>query len=105
MITVTIFKEDDVIKGFKASGHAGYADAGEDIVCAAVSVLYINTINSLIRLTGDLADIKGGDDNINVSVFIKSPSKEAELLLKSFEIGINSVAEEYGDFLKVVYQN
>ena len=25
--------------GFSAKGHAGYADAGEDIVCAAISAL------------------------------------------------------------------
>jgi uncharacterized protein YsxB (DUF464 family) len=32
------------IVGFKVSGHAGFADAGEDIVCAAISTLTINKI-------------------------------------------------------------
>ena len=105
MITITIFKEDGIVKGFKAQGHAEYAEAGEDIVCASVSVLYINTINSLIRLTNDFADIESADDDQNVKVYIENPSKEAEVLLQSFELGVNSVAEDYGDFLKVVYQN
>ena len=105
MITVTIFKKDDIITGFKASGHAEYAEPGEDIVCASVSVLYINTINSLIRLTSDMADVVGGEDDSNVVVNINNPSKDAELLLKSFELGINNIADEYGDYLKVIYQN
>ena len=29
--------------GFNCIGHSGYAEAGEDIVCAAISVLVINT--------------------------------------------------------------
>ena len=35
------------------SGHAGYDDIGKDIVCAAVSVLVINTLNSIERFTDD----------------------------------------------------
>ena len=30
---------------FNVSGHAGYADAGKDIVCAAISVLTITIAN------------------------------------------------------------
>ena len=37
MTTVTFFMEGSRITGFEASGHSGYADAGEDIVCAAVT--------------------------------------------------------------------
>ena len=37
--------------GFDCLGHAGYAEEGEDIVCAAISALVINTINSLEMFT------------------------------------------------------
>ena len=48
MIHVTIFcNEDRECVGFQTEGHAEYADPGEDIICAAVSVLVINTINSI----------------------------------------------------------
>ena len=42
MTKVTIFKQQGLYKGFEVSGHSGYADAGEDIVCAAISALTIN---------------------------------------------------------------
>lgn len=35
------------------SGHAGYAEKGHDIVCAAVSILIYNLQNSIERLTDD----------------------------------------------------
>lgn len=39
MIEVQALKEKGHYKSFHIQGHAGYADAGEDIVCAAVSAL------------------------------------------------------------------
>ena len=45
MTKVTILQNSkNECVGFDVYGHAGYADAGEDIVCAAISILVINTI-------------------------------------------------------------
>ena len=54
MIEVTVYKTmRHEYAGFDMSGHAGYDDIGKDIVCAAVSVLVINTLNSIERFTDD----------------------------------------------------
>ena len=37
MTSVTFLVEEGRINGFDAKGHSGYAAAGEDIVCAAVT--------------------------------------------------------------------
>ena len=51
MIHANIIRNGKVIEeGFDITGHAGFAKAGEDIVCAAVSMLAINTINTLEKL-------------------------------------------------------
>ena len=48
MTHVSIIKtRNGEYRGFNCIGHSGYAERGEDIVCAAISVLVINTINSL----------------------------------------------------------
>ena len=48
MTKITIFRNHDgEYLGFDCLGHAGYADEGEDIVCAGISALVINTINSI----------------------------------------------------------
>ncbi|MDD5932654.1 MAG: ribosomal-processing cysteine protease Prp, partial [Oscillospiraceae bacterium] len=37
MTTITFRMEGDRIVGFDSQGHSGYAEAGEDIVCAAIT--------------------------------------------------------------------
>ena len=39
------------VLGFKTYGHSGYADEGSDIVCSAISLLVINTINAIDTFT------------------------------------------------------
>ena len=43
---VTFFRRaDGTLIGYRAQGHTGYAEAGQDIVCAAVSALTQSTLN------------------------------------------------------------
>ena len=57
MIRVTIYKnEKHQCVGFKAHGHAGFSEEGQDIVCAAVSVLTINTLNAIEKFADDRKD-------------------------------------------------
>ena len=59
MIKITVYQNaKNEYVGFLTEGHAGYAPAGEDIVCAAVSMLVINTINSIEAFTQDEASVK-----------------------------------------------
>ena len=46
MITIKVRKKNGSYEEFISKGHAGYAEAGQDIVCAAVSALIINTVNA-----------------------------------------------------------
>ena len=50
MIQFTVWKSRDQYRGFESAGHAGYAAMDEDdIICAAVSALTINAVNSIYR--------------------------------------------------------
>ena len=54
MIHVTIFQNKyKECVGFQTEGHAEYANPGQDIVCAAASILVINTINAIEEFTED----------------------------------------------------
>lgn len=96
MIRVVIRYSGDVIDGYTIDGHAGYADKGEDIVCAAVSVLGINTVNALQKIAGETFLMKEEDGCLVVS-FEHRPSGQADVLLRAFELGITDIAREYGD--------
>lgn len=98
MVRVTILKDQkNRYRGFETNGHAGYADKGEDIVCAAVSVLTINTVNSLEQFTKDTFVLNSDETNGTISIrFEREPGEAAALLLSSYEIGIQGIAENYG---------
>lgn len=97
MIKVTIFKNaDKMITGFKMLGHADYAEKGSDIVCAAVSALVINTINSIEHFTSDTFDIQEDEDKGFIEFHMVCPiSSFGNLLLSSLALGLFGIAEEY----------
>ena len=69
MTTVTFHTEGKRIVGFECKGHSGYADAGEDIVCAAVT--------SAVRLTECLVN-----DVLGLEASVKVREKDASITLK-----------------------
>ena len=50
MIKVSVKKQNNKVYEIVIKGHAGYDEAGKDIVCAAVSSMAITTVNAIIRL-------------------------------------------------------
>lgn len=93
--------------GFKLSGHAGYAEAGQDIVCAAASVLVINTVNALERYTDDDFSVSSEEESgMIVCRFKKRPSCEAELLLKTMILGLSDMAddENYEEYIDLTFE-
>ena len=54
MICITVTESDGEYISVESNGHAGYAEEGQDIICAAVSALIVNTVNSVETLTEDL---------------------------------------------------
>lgn len=52
MIKARFFANGQSLCGFTVSGHAGYADKGEDIVCAAVSSAVQMAANTIVESIG-----------------------------------------------------
>ena len=79
MITITITPQAVTIRG-----HANAAEKGKDIVCAAVSVLFQNLIDSLEQLTSDPIQTEVGSGCAAVAFESNKISAEARLLMRSF---------------------
>ncbi|MEE8885633.1 MAG: ribosomal-processing cysteine protease Prp [Eubacteriales bacterium] len=95
-----------VITGFTAEDHSGYAEAGEDIVCAAVSALVIHTVNSIDRFTDDQTEEEQDEKNAWIRLqIIGEPDEKAELFLKSLEATLADMQQNefYRDFIEVRY--
>lgn len=81
-------------------GHAGYAERGKDIVCAAISALTQVFIESVEKLTAD--EIKYDITHGSTVIKYGNLSEKSKTLLDSFFIGLQMVAEEYPENVKIV---
>lgn len=107
MIRVTIFKDSEgSCQGFCLQGHAGYADHGQDIVCAAVSVLALNTVNSIEAFTDDLFEAESDEEQgILEFRFKKTANAESKVLMKSMILGLESIRDVYGtEYIKILFK-
>ena len=103
MITVTVYKHSDQYKGFRCEGHAGYATEGEDIVCAAVSVLTVNTVNSIEAFTEDA--FSGEEKDGFVSCMLTgSVSQETCLLMDSMVLGLSHIKQNYENYIQLRFK-
>ena len=108
MIHVTVFcNEYKECVGFQTEGHAEYADPGEDIICAAVSILVINTINSIEAFSEDEVSLMSDEESGMISYHLtQNPSKEAALLLNAMILGLQNMVddENYTEYIDLTFE-
>ena len=93
---VKIEKINGSYEEFISKGHAGYAEAGQDIVCAAVSALIITTVNSLEKFTDDKFDVQEKDGFVSIH-FRNDLSERGMLLMDSLLLGLTEIAGSYNN--------
>ncbi len=107
MTKVIISKsQDGTYKQLTCSGHAEFANSGSDIICAAVSVLVTNTINSLEELAGESFETYADEENGFINCDFNNPLQEKSIfLLDSMVFGLKQIQEEYGSkYLQVKFK-
>lgn len=110
MIKVILKTREKKLLGFQVSGHAEYADLGEDIVCAAVSVLTYNAINTLEEIIKLKKEIKYTikenfiELDVNPKELTDHKMHDTQLTLRSFEMGITSVLKEFQETIGLYYK-
>ena len=105
MVNVTIYKKEGLIEGFHVSGHAGYAEHGKDIVCAGVSALVLNAINSIEEFTEDKFTCEVQEESGDVIFhLVETPSREASLLLDSLVLGVTGIRDTYRKYITLNFR-
>ena len=82
------------------TGHANYAEHGKDIVCSAVSALTQTLIESIETLTNDKIEYSISPGTVDIKYM--NLSERAKLLVDSFFIGVQMIADEYKDYVKIL---
>ncbi|MEG1741630.1 MAG: ribosomal-processing cysteine protease Prp [Acetivibrio sp.] len=104
MIEITVKRNvNGIYNGLFVKGHAGYDEYGRDIVCAAVSVLVINTINSMEKFTKAVLQVSTEEeDGIIEFEVVSDISQETRLLLDSLLLGLEGIEADYGkQYIKI----
>ena len=101
MIRVKFFVGNRQLKGFQISGHAGFAENGEDIVCASVSsaaYMAANTVTDIIR-----ADAEAAADDGAMTLLVNEPCERTETVLKGLELHLKELSKRYPENIKIIY--
>lgn len=103
MTAITLYRTGDFYRGFEIDGHADSGRSGEDIVCAAISILGITAENSLELICGlddNEKNLKTRDGYIYLCPE-EYEGVEIQTILKMFKIGIDNIAEQYPQYVKL----
>ncbi|MFB6467996.1 ribosomal-processing cysteine protease Prp [Cytobacillus sp. Hz8] len=100
--------ESGNIQSFTLSGHALFANHGNDIVCAGVSAVSIGAINSIMALTGVTPEIEQSDSGFLQCVIpddLKEETQEkVQLLLEGMLVSLQTIERDYGDHIKITFK-
>ncbi|MBE5887432.1 MAG: ribosomal-processing cysteine protease Prp [Lachnospiraceae bacterium] len=98
MTRITIYRNQNrEVERFSCTGHAGYAASGNDIVCASISVLVINTINSIETFTSTAFICEAEEETGDIDFrFTEDISPDASLLIESMILGLKEIQNDYG---------
>lgn len=105
MVDIYRTTSGDVV-GFTASGHAGYARKGSDIVCAAVSVLTQTAVLALPKHAGVTPTVSVDEESGLLTCRLPDQlepqqMERAQVILQSMVTGLVEVAREYGKHVRI----
>ena len=97
--------EDGRISGFSVSGHSGYAEAGSDIVCAAVSAVVGMAEATINDVCGAKAKVRVKEEDARISLTLPTSCDEEEsvqAVLAGMLLTLCSMRDDYPDYIEVL---
>ena len=105
MTRCEFFTADERITGFSVSGHSGYAEAGQDIVCAAISAVVTMAEATINDVCGAKAKVRVKDEQARITLTLPASCDEedtVQAVLAGMMVTLLSLQEDYPDFIEVL---
>ena len=105
MTRCEFFTEDERITGFSVSGHSGYAEAGADIICAAVSAVVTMAEATINDVCGAKAKVRVKEEDARVTLTLPASCDEEEsvqAVLAGMMLTLLSLRDDYPDYIEVL---
>ena len=97
--------DGDRITGFSVSGHSGYAEHGEDIVCAAITALVTMAEATINDVCGAKAKVRVKEEDARITLTLPTSCDEedtVQAVLSGMMLTLISLREEYEDYIEVL---
>lgn len=109
MTKIVFYKSGGVFYGFEEQGHTGFAEAGEDILCAALSSMTMLIINAIEVVYASDVEYTIDEKTTDIKLIARGaldPTDEKKQyaisgLLTAYYYQLNDLTEEYYDYLEV----
>lgn len=94
----------------ESKGHGEYDNSGKDIVCSAVSVYLINTINTFTDILKLEKFIKYSVDygkyklTIDYNNMTKNELEKAVVIMESLKLALISIEDNYKEYINVEFE-
>ena len=105
MTKCEFFRENERITGFSVSGHSGYAEAGQDIVCAAISAVVAMAETTINDVCGAKAKVRVKEADARITLTLPATCEEEEAVqavLAGMMLYFINLRDEYPDFIEVL---
>ncbi len=105
MTTCEFFRENERITGFSVSGHSGYAEAGSDIVCAAISAAVSLTEATVNDVCGGKAKVRVKEQDARITLTLPVSCDEEDTIqavLAGLMLYLVDLRDQYPDYLEVL---
>ena len=108
--TVTFYKSaDGRWIGYRAQGHTGYAEAGYDIVCSAISALTQTVLNGLQNVlkapvTCEIDDRSALLEACLTPEATENQLQQAQLLLETLLQGLQAIQRSYPRNVRIFFE-
>ena len=105
MTKCEFFTEDDRITGFSVSGHSGYAEAGQDIVCAAISAVVTMAEATINDVCGAKAKVRVKEEDARVTLTLPAScdvEETVQAVLAGMMVTLCNLRDDYPDYIEVM---
>ena len=105
MTRCEFFTEGERITGFTVYGHSGYAEAGSDIICAAISAVVTMAEATINEVCGAKAKVRVKDEQARVTLMLPASCDEEETVqavLAGMMLTLCGMRDDYPDFIEVL---
>ena len=105
MTRCEFFTAEDRITGFSVSGHSGYAEAGSDVICAAITAIVTMAEATINDVCGAKAKVRVKEEDARVTLTLPASCDEEEsvqAVLAGMLLTLCSLRDDYPDYIEVL---